>query len=546
MSKDETSAHLPYLPLRFYPGRLMNRQWPLLLALGLLVALVLMPNVRQPLNIPTRDPGVFLYMARQILDGKIPYRDVWDHKPPMIYYINVLGLLIGQGSGWGIWVLEFLALYGAGVVGGVLMKRSLGIAPAIFATIAWLSNVVMLLERGNFTEEFALPFQFAALYLFWQSEKQGHYSWRGVLIGITGALVFLLKPNLIGIQLSILLFLVLTRALSRRWRDLFSQLATMFLGAVSIILSVAIYFAYHNALGDLWDNVFIYNFAYSTTAFQDKLDTFVFGLAMVPLSAIAIVILVASPMVIFYLWRNKAGLAERNALLGVSLIDLLVEFVLASLSGRPYPHNYIAWLPVFGILAAFFAYAIIACASLRSKGGISTFRAGLIGISFSIFLLAICFWPATFLMLQITTPISECQSTACAAAAYIQTSTSADDHVLMWGAETSLNYVTHRQSPSRFTYQYPLYTPGYQNNGMIENFLGDIKRNPPALIIDTSPSNEFIPPIERSAREKWVLGSQSYRMLPEMEVVFEYIASNYVLKERIGQNQWLVYVHQGK
>ncbi len=320
----------------------------------------------------------------------------------------------------------------------------------------------------------------------------------------------------------------------------------MFLGAASVILGVAIYFAYRNALGALWDNVFIYNFAYSATPFKDRFDAFVFGLAMMPFLVIAIATLLASPLVIFYLGRNKAGLAERNALLGVSLIDLLVEFALASLSGRPYAHNYIAWLPVFGILAAFFAYALIACTSPQSKVRISALRMALIGIGSFTILLAICFWPATFLIYQSATPAGECQSTACKAVAYIETSTSADDYVLMWGAETSLNFVTHRRSPSRFVYQYPLYTPGYQDGGMIEDFLGDIKRTPPTLIIDTSPSNEFIPPIERSAREKWVLSSKSYRMLPEMEVVFEYIAANYVLEERIGQNQWLVYARREK
>ena len=44
-----------------------------------------------------RDSGVFIYTGKQVLDGKIPYLDVWDHKGPLLYYINAFGLLLGRG-----------------------------------------------------------------------------------------------------------------------------------------------------------------------------------------------------------------------------------------------------------------------------------------------------------------------------------------------------------------------------------------------------------------------------------------------------------------
>jgi hypothetical protein len=39
-----------------------------------------------------RDSSLFLYVAQRIQDGGLPYRDVWDHKPPLIYYFGVIGL----------------------------------------------------------------------------------------------------------------------------------------------------------------------------------------------------------------------------------------------------------------------------------------------------------------------------------------------------------------------------------------------------------------------------------------------------------------------
>ena len=72
----------------------------------LLIFAILLPE--SPLFKPylERDSGVFHYIGWLITQGKIPYRDVWDHKPPVIFFINALGLLLAGGSRWGVWGLE--------------------------------------------------------------------------------------------------------------------------------------------------------------------------------------------------------------------------------------------------------------------------------------------------------------------------------------------------------------------------------------------------------------------------------------------------------
>lgn len=75
------------------------------LILILIVGILSLPTKE---NIPGRDSGVFLYIGQQILDGSIPYRDIWDHKGPVIYYINAVGLFIGHGSLWGVWLVQLI------------------------------------------------------------------------------------------------------------------------------------------------------------------------------------------------------------------------------------------------------------------------------------------------------------------------------------------------------------------------------------------------------------------------------------------------------
>lgn len=84
----------------------MNRlksisEWILPIILFAILSLIVLKNGNPLIYEPGRDGGVFLYIGKQILQGKLLYVDVWDTKGPMIYYINALGLLLGKFSRWG-------------------------------------------------------------------------------------------------------------------------------------------------------------------------------------------------------------------------------------------------------------------------------------------------------------------------------------------------------------------------------------------------------------------------------------------------------------
>src|SRR2546426_12263930 len=71
-----------------------------------------------------RDSSVFLYVARQVQEGGVPYRDVWDHKPPLIYYLDVIGLALADRGVPGAAVGEVAGPFAPPVV------RLLGAVPA--------------------------------------------------------------------------------------------------------------------------------------------------------------------------------------------------------------------------------------------------------------------------------------------------------------------------------------------------------------------------------------------------------------------------------
>ncbi len=79
------------------------------LTLGLAVLYVL-AQANPLAGLPGLDSGNYLYVARQLLKGKLLYVDVWNHKTFAGYYLDAFGLLLSNGNRWGIWLIEFVFL----------------------------------------------------------------------------------------------------------------------------------------------------------------------------------------------------------------------------------------------------------------------------------------------------------------------------------------------------------------------------------------------------------------------------------------------------
>ncbi|MBM3120613.1 MAG: hypothetical protein FJZ97_00325 [Chloroflexi bacterium] len=241
-----------------------------LLVVGVLVAGVMAGNLVP--RLPDRDSGVFLYAGQRILEGDVPYRDFWDHKGPAIFYVNALGLALGGGAEAGVWFLEVLALGSAGLLGYVLLRGQFGFGPALLSTAGWLATVGYTIRPGNYTEEYGLPIQFAALLLFTHAE--GGSARRRSLVGVGLALagLALLRPNNTGVAVSILVLMMLEAMTPGLRRRRLGDSAAILAGLMLVAGSVLIYFATQGALDEMWDAVVVFNSIYMRAAMPARVD----------------------------------------------------------------------------------------------------------------------------------------------------------------------------------------------------------------------------------------------------------------------------------
>src|SRR6266542_6083957 len=196
----------------------------LISAIGTFIALL--PSNPNNMTLPSRDSGVFLYVGWRFLSGGIPYRDVWDHKPPLIYFVDALGLTLTPASLWGVWFLQIIFIFFTLFLIYKLLDREFGIYAALAGTITLTSGLLTILEKGNVTEEYALVFQALCFWFFISAWKKDFPIRTSFWIGILGGLAFNFKQTTIGIWITYALFLLVIRLLQQKLplKDLLSLL----------------------------------------------------------------------------------------------------------------------------------------------------------------------------------------------------------------------------------------------------------------------------------------------------------------------------------
>src|SRR6266516_3200377 len=144
---------------------------PILISiLGTIIALF--PSNPDNMTLPSRDSWFFLYVCCRFFKVDIPYRDVWYHKPPLIYFVDALGLTLTPNSLWGVWFLQIIFIFFTLFFIYKLLNREFGVYAALAGTITLTSGLLTILEKGNVTEEYALVFQALCFWLFISAWKK--------------------------------------------------------------------------------------------------------------------------------------------------------------------------------------------------------------------------------------------------------------------------------------------------------------------------------------------------------------------------------------
>lgn len=429
----------------------------------------------------SRDSGVFLFAGWRVLNGDIPYVDFWDHKPPMIFFINALGLWLLNGDRWGVWIIEFISLWIAAYISFRLLKNLFGTFAASITTFIWMYSFVFLIARGNFTTEYVLPFQMATLFLFYQSIGKPKNYKLFFIMGLFGGISFFTKQTTIGIWLAISIYLLVQIIRKHEISNSLKKILFMFGGGLVVTVIICGYFLINDAFFAFWDSAFRYNFIYSTlnetllsTRLKNLFDfRFISKLGFVNFSFLG--------MFFYLILSLKKKLTISNSQHSIMLLMLIVfplEILLINVTGSPYEHYYPTLLPVLA-LGTGFIFSLFDTNILHFENLSGFYKK--ITLAGTIILFALAgfadyhYKRIEILKIKVNEPLIH----------YLQENTQPEEEILVWGAETMVNFHTKRNSPTRYVYQYPLTKEGYTSEEKILEFLDDIIQNQPKYMIDS-------------------------------------------------------------
>jgi 4-amino-4-deoxy-L-arabinose transferase-like glycosyltransferase len=504
-----------------------------LFALLTWLVLLLLAQANPYLATPGRDNGFFLYAGQQILQGKELYTQIWDHKGPAIFYLNAWGLALFNGYSWGVWILEYLFLFAALGVGYRAAQNAFGKAAALMGLLAGAGALHLVLGKGNLTEEYPLLFNFLSLFLFVR-QGQKTASWHFYAIGALFGLSFLFRANNGGIPLSIGFTVLILSLLRRQYRSGFLALMGLALGALTVFGLAALFFWQRGTFSAFWEAAFTYNFldTEGKTRFTRGLLAGLenFQLFIYPAAA-------GYAAALWGAWQNLRNRQTQSALFTWQVFLLLafpLEVLLSSLSGKNFVHYFICWVPALFWLSAYAYHALHAdLFSARVRAFLQTSAA-----------------PALFLLLTLvySLPVLQGYGQTFYALAfnrqagilkidrvtdYLRNHTAPQEPVLVWGGEAGLNFLSGRQSPSRYNLFSRLLTPHPLNAPISEIFLQEILANPPVVIVDMwKKSPDSMPSLNPQIRQT----QPSARLLekyPAYLQLLAYLETHYTLETTI-------------
>ena len=210
------------------------------------------------------DDQMFGYFGWRIAHGATVYIDVWDNKPPGIYWVNALGMLIGHDSYGGVVAMCVLALVAAHACFFAICASLYFRGAAAFTTILLSFYLTHAFFTGgtNRTETFLVPCELAAVLFYVRGFARDRW-WKWYAAGAFCGLAFLFKQVGLAAWGSMglhTIILVLTREVSLR-NGL--RRCLLLLGGLCSLIAVAAFALFlQGALGEAYFAVFGFNRAY--------------------------------------------------------------------------------------------------------------------------------------------------------------------------------------------------------------------------------------------------------------------------------------------
>lgn len=220
------------------------------------------------------DSGIFQEMGVCLAQGGTPYVDLFDHKGPMLWFVQALGIWCSPR--WGIMALQSLSLFLTLILWYktarlILEKQGVSIVVAM----SGLLFLMAFYQRGNLCEEWCLPFISLPIYLYflrWKNapKNQSLYtSLDSFIIGLCVGDIAMIRLNNTAPIIGFVLWDFIACIKHKEYKRLWTDIAAICGGMLIVFAGCALFYlikAGWNGVYEMIYGTFIFNFLY----FEEK------------------------------------------------------------------------------------------------------------------------------------------------------------------------------------------------------------------------------------------------------------------------------------
>lgn len=278
------------------------------------------------------DSGIFLTIGRSVAEGNSLYVDIFDHKGPVLFFLNAIPQIFIKGT-LGVWLVQTIFL----IITVLLMIKICDVLMEskikYLVPLIYFIYILFTFEGGNLSEEYSNLFCIIGLYVFvkYYSEKFDFKNKYPFILGSCFMAVALIRVNNAAILVSVVLTVLLILLYRKEYKKITTSIVNFILGSLIVFLPISGYFLVKGSFYDFMYATFLYNFKYKGNGFIENItDMFKYSnlfrliiIAFILISIINIVIL---------------ALKLKYELSVFVLINLIVTIVAISVGGKAYLH----------------------------------------------------------------------------------------------------------------------------------------------------------------------------------------------------------------
>ncbi len=448
-----------------------------------------------------RDQGIYAVVGEGLLHGKVPYKDLWDFKPPGIFFV--------YGLAQGIFGKSMLAPRLVEVLGLVLLVACSGRLGQTFfgnSTVGYVGGAVASLIHAELDfwhtgqpETFGGVLTFVALVLTTSEGKRARRYWRWLAVGFAFGCAALLKPPLGGGALVCAAYLFKREQQQTNARAAITSVIAVGAGAALPIALTVAWFALRGGLAALYWTMHDFTPGYTALGWEGRrapeMFYYAFLEAFFKFSAVNTAGVFAAVAIAPMHLREREGI-----FLVLGVIAMHVTGI--AMQGKFFPYHYGATLPLIAFLAGLGLYKLWRRCLAGGAGGVLAFVAfvvACVAMRQAVGDLPQDFWERSAMRLKYVFRIApydrrETMDSELAAVADVSLAadrsvalelkahTPPDARVFVWGFEPVIYWLAGRDPASRFIYDVPQRTP-WQRARARHDLMQELAAHPPTAIV---------------------------------------------------------------